>query len=269
MKNIKLFGRVLKSELYVAFTSPIIYVSVIGIVFLSYFSSYQYINEISLSSDANSLYIFNLEIGDGWYIQLQYLLSALPAALSFYGDWKNSYYIFCAIRLGADAYCYSKCISCIIITFLTMLIGLSVFTFYICVTHPFVPNSLENTTFMSIYYSWVYNGHIIQYVIIHIILVCIGAMIWSSVGLLFTIYQPDIYVAITTPFVSSYIMCRIMYNYLPDVFNLDRLVSGRVLVGNNELTTLGFTLIYILSILSLLIFCISRQVRRRLQNEVI
>lgn len=258
-----------KREAFGAITSPITYLAITGIVLLSFVSSYQMIQEISMSSDPNAMYIFNLEIGDSWYIQLLYLLAALPSGVNFYSDWKDNHVMLRVIRTGKDCYIFSKIISCLCITFITMFIGLSIYTIGIATIYPFCPINLERASLISVYQPLVYQGNILEYVVIHVGLVCIGAMIWNAIGLLCTIFQPDIYVAITTPFVSSYIVCRIMYSYFPDNLNLERLVSGRVLVGTSEYTTLGFTLVYMISVLLLLSFGIAKQIGRRLSNEVI
>lgn len=86
----------------------------------------------------------------------------------------------------------------------------------------------------TLYYTQPDTAHGYQYILILIYLSVLSGMLWSMVSLLCSAYFENIYIAMASPLLLSYLLCRIYIILdVPDTYRLDYWLSGRSGTGSD------------------------------------
>ena len=112
----------LKADYKRIFSSPKMYLSILGVVLLCYISTEKYIH-----GSVDIYYILDILIGLSVFKKLIIIFSALPCVTGFYDDWKHQYIKNIVIRTGRRNYIISKIVVCVSISFLVVFLGILIF----------------------------------------------------------------------------------------------------------------------------------------------
>ena len=93
----------LKADYKRIFSSPKMYLSILGVVLLCYISTEKYIH-----GSVDIYYILDILIGLSVFKKLIIIFSALPCVTGFYDDWKHQYIKNIVIRTGRRIILYPK-----------------------------------------------------------------------------------------------------------------------------------------------------------------
>jgi hypothetical protein len=250
--------------------SPLFYLAVIGVCALCFFSVGQYMKESWKGIHNQSvLYFFDLFIGLSMYKKLVVLFTVIPYAASFCSDWNCQFIKPVVIRTGVSRYIWSKITTCFLSAFFAVWIGIMLFVALMSTIMPVMPvHQLQNMVAGSPFESLAYSPLPVLYLFAEATVYSLAAALWSVVGLTVSAYMPNRFVAIATPVIAGYLLENLSMN-LPVWLNLYLLTrSANVLKQGPAVSFAYFVFIFLLlSFLFGLVF--SRQVRRRLRNEIV
>ena len=193
------------------------------------------------------------------------IAGALPFVANFAGEWTSRVTIGCVARCGVKRYAVSNVVVCFVSSLVTVFLGMMLYAGVLSFFMPLfedVPNNSMNTfdeTLLRGGMPWVY-------IIFRIMPFAAACGMWSVMGMMLTAFFPNKFVGICTPFVASYVIERITYEF-PTPINLYNVSLGFVDMENiwfQQLYCVGF--FAALSAVFGFVFVI--MVKRRVQNEV-
>ena len=259
-------SKIIKTEIYRVIASPLFWISFIIIIVFCYMSCYEEIRYI----DTNDVeYIFDLMLGLGSFKNMIIFAASIPYMASFCSDWNNKFIQSVAIRSGVSSYAKSKLIVNIITTFLLVFLSLISFVLLLNLKMPLTYQDINSGVIISKPYGYILMGNSpIIYFIIRSFLISISAVFWCTVGLYISSYIPNNFVAISTPFISFYLLGEIG-EFLPHFFNFRMLAYGFDVINKGALITIIYTLVFF-TVLTLIVgMLFIRNVKRRVGNELI
>lgn len=194
------------------------------------------------------------------------VFAAIPFAANFANEWKSNTTNSCVLRSSCDRYIAANVVCCFIFAFITVFIGMTLFTFVYTFKLPFTaydPNPKSRPFGMLID-----KGLPVLYTMIRITIFSLSCAMWSITGIALAAIFPDPFVAICTPFIASYLVER-MSMQLPPVCNLWYISLSRGPFLNNALLSFIYDVLVfvLLSVFFGLIF--AKIVKRRVSNEIV
>lgn len=251
------------------FQSPLFYLAIIGLCGMCFISVWQYLTGMDGNfKGTNVLYFFEIFIDLTMFKKLVVIFAAIPFAASFCSDWNCQYIKPVVIRSGVRKYTWSKVTICFISAFLTVFVGLIIFILLLSLKMPILPVENIQDSVVAPFAPLATGPLPILYILARVFVFSLAAALWSVVGLAISAYIPNRFVAIASPVIASYLLEELT-SYLPGWLNIYYLERSRnVIKEGPAVSFIYFCFIFILlAIISGLIF--SRQVRRRVQNEVV
>lgn len=232
---------------------------------------YAIIIKPEFNSSVDVLYLFRVSVEYiGVYHLMFILMCTIPYSTSFCTEFNSKNFKYSIIRSDATSYCWSKIIACSISGGLAIALGTFIFIF--C-TSFFIPLVNSNPEIYSLF-AYTTGGQLLgqgKYIIyfsIYIILTFFKGVLWSAIGLAISAYIPNIFVALSAPFILSYIY-RIFTASLHISFTVENICNGIIgnYVSNNTGLTLLFGIVKILSITFIVGYIFTKKVKWRLANE--
>lgn len=262
----KMKRKSLKMSFMQLFSSPLFYLSIIGVTILCFISIWERVS--ASETRITVVYCFDIFIGLTMFKKLVVLFAAIPYVSSFCSDWKCQYIKPVVIRTGIKEYIWSKIITCFVSGFLTVFIGLILFIILLSFKMPIFPaENIEQMIFPP--FAPLAVGKIpVLYLLAQSFVFSMAAALWAVVGLSLSAFIPINFVAITTPLIASYFL-ESLTRRLPEWLNIYLLTSSCDVIHQGPFISFAyFVFIFILfSFLPASIF--NYQVRRRLRNEVV
>lgn len=263
MKN---FMNMLSTDIYKAIKSWHFLAGVLGTVFV-----YLLIikPEINFASDVLYYYRISVEFV-GVYHLMFILMCTIPYGTSFCREFNSNNIKYSVVRSSVNSYSWSKVISCAIVGGLAVAFGTLIFIFCASFFRPLV----DSTRGISEGYLATTGGELLsegKYILYFSIYICLSffkGFLWSVVGLLVSAYIPNIFVALSSPFILAYVY-RITAAALHIKFNVEDICNGNVrnFIGGSSLLTLAVGILKIICITFLLGMAFNRKVNRRIANE--
>ena len=262
----KMKRRVLAMSFMQVFSSPVFYLSIIGVTALSFISIWERISTIE--AGVTVTYSFDIFISLTMLKKLVVLFAALPYVASFCSDWKFQYIKLIVIRTGVTKYVWSKVFTCFVSGFLTVFIGLILFIAILSLKVPLFPSKNFDQSAYQPFGSLAVGEFPILFLLVQIFVFSLAAALWSVVGLAVSAFIPIHFVAVAAAVIASYFLEQLTW-ILPKWLNLYLITkSADVIHQGPFISFVYFLFIFILfSILAGLLF--SYQVRRRVRNEVV
>jgi hypothetical protein len=247
------------------FSSPWLYVAAAGLCGLCFVSIWQYYIE---AKETSILYLFELFLGLSMFKKLAVLFAAVPFAAVFCSDWNCQYIKPVVIRSGIKKYAWSRITLCFLSAFITVFIGLILFFILLSLKMPLFLESDMDNLISEPFASIAYGVMPVMYILAEAAVFSMAAALWSVVGMTVSAYIPNRFVALASPVIACYLLEELTA-YLPNFLNIYYLTrSANVIRQGAALSFSYFCFVFVgLSLLSGLLF--SRQVRRRIQNEVV
>ncbi|PLR86824.1 hypothetical protein CVD25_17910 [Bacillus canaveralius] len=248
------------------FSSPVFYLSAIGVTFLCFISIWERIS----ASEAGVTVYYSLDIFIGLTMlkKLVVLFAALPYVASFCSDWKFQYIKPVVIRTGIKKYVWSKIFTCFVSGLLTVFLGLVLFITLLSFKVPIFPSGNLDQEFLPPFGTLAKGDFPILLLLAESFVFSMAAALWTVVGLAVSAFIPIHFVAIAAPVIASYVLEE-MTMFLPNWLNLYYITRSADVIHQGPLVSITyFIFIFILfSVLAGLLF--DYQVKRRLRNEVV
>ncbi len=262
--TINMKSRALTMSFMQVFSSPVFYLSIIGVTLLCFISVWEEINSVA----GDVAYYFDIFIGLTMFKKLVVLFAAFPYVSSFCSDWKCQFIKPVVIRTGISKYVWSKIITCFVSGLLTVFIGQILFIILLSFKFPLFPNEDLNQVLFPPFKSLSTSIFPPLYLLAQSFVFSMAAALWTVVGLTFSAFIPIHFAAIVAPVIASYVLEEVTI-LLPNAFNLYLLTKSSDVIQQGPLISfIYFCFIFImLSILAGWLF--SYQVKRRVRNEVV
>lgn len=262
--TINMKRRALTMSFMQVFSSPVFYLSIIGVTVLCFISVWQEIN----NGGGDVAYLFDIFIGLTMFKKLVVLFAAFPYVASFCSDWKCQFIKPVVIRTGISNYVWSKFITCFVSGILTVFIGQILFIIILSFKFPLFPNEDLNEVLLLPFKSLSTGFFPPLYLLAQSFVFSMAAALWTVVGLTLSAFIPVHFAAIAAPVIASYLLEEVT-TLLPNAFNLYLLTRSSDVIQQGPLVSfIYFCFIFImLSVLAGWLF--SYQVKRRVRNEVV
>ncbi len=221
----------LRAYTYKFFRSPLFYVGILGVFFLC-FTEF-----IDNDFDGTVMYHIDIFLYLGQYRKALAVFAALPFAANFADEWISGTTKECVVRVGIKKYAMTNLLFCWLSAILTVFLGMMLFTltcsFIIPVSEPYTnPNY-----FLFAQFLYKQQGEI--YIVLKVLIFAVSCGMWSVMGMLLSVFFPNKFVAICTPFVASYAVERITEQWSGNL-NLYYVSLGVLLYDDFGSDLLGF-----------------------------
>lgn len=251
----------LRAYFYKLLTSPNVYIGIIGIASLSFFSIF--VNNWGCLNDtviSNFDYLLNVDATR----KIIVILGAVSFAANFAEEWNNSVTTSVALRCGTRKYAISNIICVFVSSIITVFLGIILFvgiaalfadkfsTLSGSYRKPFAPIFENNVPFFYVAYK--------SFVL------AVSCGTWSVIGLAVSAFFPNKYVAVTAPIVISYLLERATF------FNSNQFCIVQLQIGELGFNSLWGQLFYCIGFFTVLaaaggaVFYVI--LKRRVQNEI-
>lgn len=250
----------IRAYVYKLLRSPVVYLCVFGVIAIC---STRFIDRSTSASDVLGEMDILLDIDA--FRKIITIFGAVPFAANFSDEWINAAANHCIVRCGLRRYAISNVVVCAVSSFLTVFVGMMLFMGTYSACAPFyIPDS--NPT-PPPYGVFIEQGCPFLYSTLRILVFSLSCSMWSLSGLAISALFPNKYIAIVTPFVSSYVLERISME-CPDEVNLWYLSLSNISICDNPYITLFYSIFVFIFLSALLggVFCFL--LRKRVRNEI-
>lgn len=248
-----------RAYIYKLITSPLLYIGIIGVTMLccTNFISYNFFYGDVVRHVESFLNI-------GIYRKAMAVFGAIPFTANFTDEWTSGVTMQCITRKSIKQYAVSNIMFCAFTAFFTVFAGMMLFPGLYSLAIPFyVPDGNPHNYLFG---QFLIGGHEWIYLTLKIFVFAVSCAMWAVMGMLLSVFFPNKYVAICSPFVASYLVERITIQF-PDNLNL-WYISLSFVDFKSDL--LGFIYcIGIFAAISVLCgFAFVFLIRKRVQNEI-
>lgn len=260
------FMNMLNTDIYKAIKSWRFLAGVLGTVLV-----YLMVIKPEIKFGTDVLYYYRMSVQFiGVYHLMFILMCTIPYSTSFCMDFNSKNIKYSVVRSSVSSYSWSKVLSCAIAGGLAVALGTIIFILCASFFRPLV----DSTRGISESYLATTGGELLsegKYILYFSIYICLSffkGFLWSVVGLLISAYIPNIFVALSSPFILAYAY-RIIAAAFHIKFNVEGICNGNVgnFIGGSTLLTLAVGILKIIAITFLLGIAFNRKVKRRIANE--
>ncbi len=195
-----------KAYTYKLLRSPLLYVGIIGVAVLC---CTEYLD--GDFGHGTVQYHVSVFLGLAKYRKSIAVFGALPFAANFADEWTSGVTKDCIARKGMKKYAAANLIFCWFSAILTVFLGMILF---MCFDSLFVPwAKIDTNPYYFIFEHFIYEGKGEIYLMLTTLVFSSSCGMWAVMGMLLSVFFPNKYVAICTPFVASYVIERIAMNF--------------------------------------------------------
>lgn len=249
-----------RAYLYKLFSSPLLYIGMVCIVILS---ATRLIPQIGSGSDVSTEIDILLEFDA--LKKVIAIFGALPFTANFADEWNNSVTTACIVRRGVRRYAFANVLFCAITTLLTVFIGMSLFTAGYSLFYPYY--KADGNPLPPVYGFFLTTKFPAMYTLVRVFVFGASCAMWSVMGLALSAFFPNKYIAISAPFVASYVVERIAMK-LPEMFNLWHISLSYPIPNSNPVAVFFYAIGLFALIIAAFGFVFAAVVKRRVQNEI-
>ncbi len=198
----------------------------------------------------------------GIYRKAMTVFAALPFAANFADEWTNGVSVSCVSRRGVKRYAAANFLFCAVSAWLTVFLGMMVFCGLYSLVVPFYePDGNPHGSL----FGWLLDeGRGEIYLTLRILVFSVSCAMWAAMGMALSALFPNRYVAVSAPFVASYVVERVTIQF-PDRLNLWYLSISAVSF-ESDLLGLLYCVGMFLAISAACGIVFGYLVRRRVQN---
>lgn len=244
-------------------------ISIFGVCFAICFDSWNDLINALTSRAGNVHYFFwNSSLGGACRTYFLPIFAAVPFATSFCKEYKLHVLPFIVSREGKRKYCIVKYIVNALCGGLVVVIAVATLLLLLSTVLPIADTTLQDVLVSERFHAYVAINHPFEYGLIEIFSAFLTGILWSSVALCVSVYIPDPFVVLVSPYFISFVSTQ-MYRifHIADRYRLDKLLTGNVIIHSSSYTVLICTVIVVI-IVFLLGFLFQRVVLRRLEDGV-
>lgn len=220
-----------KAYLHKFLRSPSLYISVLGVTAVC--ATHFLRGDIALNS---VVYQIDLFLSLDTYRKAICIFGALPFAANFAVEWNSSVTNGCITRRGVKKYAISNVVICALSSLLVVFVGMMIF----CgVYSMFIPvyNSGDANMIFPPYGVFLSAGMPWLYIAAYSLVFAASCSMWAVMGMMLSAVFPNKYIAVSSPFIASYVVERISMQF-PDKLNLWYLSLSRITIYNPVITVL-------------------------------
>ena len=193
------------------------------------------------------------------------LFAAFPFAAQFAKEWKSRMFDSIVYRSNVKSYATAQTVACVVSSFLVCFLGLLLFLGYARLQKPLYTGSFYP---VAPYGIWLENGLPWMYLLSVSSIFSLSCTLWSMCGLALSAFFPNIYVALISPFICSYLVEHLT-NQFPSYLRFFTMALGVQVLHTesgiaNYLYTIFFYFVCILLVSAIFRFI----VRKRVRNEI-
>lgn len=197
---------------------------------------------------------------NSWFMSVWYSLAAYAAVSYFCQEWRTGYWKSLELRTGKKVYLYGKNISCFLLGFCTMFLGLLLYLLILIGIGMVVDYPLYDPRFDM------ENIQPVKYLLLHIVTFSASAGFWSMIGLLMAAIQNDSFIAVTMPLALNMTVDYVLRRLTGGSFSTFRLASLNGISGNYVLSAIYGTVVFIL-LGAVCGWIVTEFLRKRVENE--
>ena len=250
---------ILKSNLYQVLLSPEFILSILAIIFLSYVGIWE---KYDLAMFSNAL-IDNMEILIG-FKKILAVIAAFTFSTSFCTDWNNQFIRPYIIRSGVNRYILAKLITCYATAFGVTFWGLLLF---VLINLPFQSIISPEVTQLMPPFDTIGAFSPFLYLVVKLFIFSLGNAFWVLCGFTLSAYIPNRFVAVISPLIFCYFFEEL--KFLPKWINFYALTRVSDVIDQDAFFSFLYYLFIFLVLSGMMGLLFARQVKRRVQNEVV
>lgn len=256
----------IRAYTYKLIRSPMLYIGIWGAFFLCFTG---FFTGEFVFGNRTVLYYMHDFIDFGIYRKALIVFGALPFTVNFADEWTSGVAKECIIRSGVKKYAAANLLFCWLSSLLTVFLGM---TFFMGFYSLFVPLSESYSySYFLLFGQFLQNGHGEIFLLLKTLIFSFSCAMWATMGMLMSVFFPNKFIAICSPFVLSYVIERAT-TLLPADWNLDLQGISQSFVLTETFGDLGGFLycVGVLTIISAVcgvIFYICS--KRKVQNELV
>ncbi|MFA9378531.1 MAG: hypothetical protein ACERKZ_17555 [Lachnotalea sp.] len=254
--------RFVKSEIYRAMLSRRFVISVLCMMMVCFISIHDTIqNLISYGNkfDDSIVSVIKTMIGFDRFKVLIVVLSAIIYTDSYCSDFQTHYINLVYSRIGVRAYAICKCMVNFIISMFSILLSLGGFALILRTQIPLVIMDDMNESMYAPYYDMIQSHYAIWYLIMLIFTFALAISFLNILGLLFSTFFNNKYVAFSVPFICFYLLSTLTF-YLPDSLYFLGFVSFNIEISDNMFINILYNTTFLLGLYFLIGYQFTKQI---------
>lgn len=260
-KHITMFLNTFRNDLKQALFSIHFFVAILGVFLVFFMSSFGYMGE----KNYDILFFLKMTLDIGMFTLILPIFSALPYSHSTYEELQSNNFRYRIVRSNLNTYAISKILTCVVSSFCSMFLGVSIFMLIMRLRYPFV-------NVQDIYYE-IYSvddvyGFLLAkyrgiYFLIFIMFLSICSSVFSVIGLLCSLYFPHKMTIIMAPFIVFFILNEIGSKLNIPFLRINFLMYGKDLFGNAFAN-----IVYVIVVACIAIIVLSKFFLRKLRWKI-
>lgn len=252
--------RLWKTYMIQVFHSPLFWISVL---LTAVTASFHLIYQSEAIADVVNAFLLLLHLDA--FRKILPLFAAFPFVAQFSKEWKSRIFDSILYRSNVHSYVTSQICTCAVSSFLVCFLGLMMFVVYARIQKPWDTGLFEPC---PPYGFWLSHGMPFGYIIIISSIFSLSCSLWSMCGLALSAIFPNIYVALVSPFICSYLVEHLT-NQCPAYMKFFTMTLGVQVLNTksgivNYLYTFAFYLFWIILVGTVFGLII----RKRVRNEI-
>ena len=252
--------RLWKAYMTKIFCSPLFWIS---ILLTAITASFHLIYQTESIADVINAFLLLLHLDA--FRKILPLFAALPFAAQFSKEWNSHIFDSILYRSNIRSYVTAQISACIISSFLVCFLGLMAFTVYAGIQKPWDIGLFEPC---PPYGFWLSHDMPLGYIIAVSSIFSMSCSLWSICGLALSSIFPNIYVALVSPFICSYLVEHLT-NKCPPYMNFFTIALGvQVLNSENGLANYFYTIAFYLFCMILVGSLFGIIIKKRVRNEI-
>lgn len=242
------------------------------------FSSYTFWISVLLTAITSSFHLFyepkaSVDTVDSFLLLLHLdafrkiipLFAAFPFTAQFAIEWKSRMFDSIIYRSNVRSYVTAQTAVCVVSSFLVCFFGLLLFLGYARLQKPLYTGSFYP---VAPYGIWLENGLSWMYLLIVSSIFSLSCTLWSMCGLALSAFFPNIYVALISPFICSYLVEHLT-NHCPGYLRFFTMALGvQVLNTESGIANYLYTVIFYFVCIMLTGSIFGFIIRKRVRNEI-
>ncbi|AEE96633.1 hypothetical protein [Mahella australiensis] len=255
----KLFISLMKADLYRAILSFNFIISVAFIIFVMFISCSGFITDT-----ADVMYLLGHALtGSGSTLFVLCIAPILPYGMSFASDTEDKATFFWVIRTGVKKYAISKFISSIIAGFLSVCIGIVIFSLLMSVFFPLFNQISSGDSYIAL----LENNKPIMYILVIAVHYSLSAALFAGGAIAVSAFISNKFSVIAAPIVIYFVLMRLVtHASIPVFFKPDFLVQS-IYPNVSPLEAFLYKLMPVIVLLGILLFVTVKQIKRRIETS--
>ena len=208
---------------------------------------------------------FEIFINVDAYRKLLPFLTALPFAAQFAKEWKSRFFDSILYRSNFHGYVRTHIAVCAVSSFSVCFLGMILFFIYASIRQPIYTGGYYP---VPPYGFWLAKGLPIMFILTHAFIFSLSCTMWSICGLAVSALFPNVYVALSAPFICSYLVEHLT-NRCPSYLRFYSMaLGGQILSTESGISNFLYTLLFYAFWITVFALIFRMILGKRVRNEI-